>query len=643
MEYVSRFLQLVELERKAEVTRHLQEMTELTAHERRALGRCEFYLKGTRAPGVFHYTVVKFIKDKYLNTRIGVGDLVLVSRCNPLESETVCTVTALDKFGITVAFEHAPPRWVYSSSLRLDLYSNDIPYRRMQDNLRHFSRLKHPLKSVLLGERPMYAPKPVEIEPHNERLNSSQRQAIQMALGTRDGFLIHGPPGTGKTTTLVELIFQAVLRRKKVLATAESNTAADNMLMKLSTYPDLKIVRIGHPARIVPGYESYSMHAHFQHHRLYDQFKAKWEEVSQLRATQKKFQKPKPRLRRGMTDAEICQKGRSGKGAKGIKCRKICSMYGWIKHQHRIEDKVNTVKELEQRIFADILAGADIVVGTNCMTGSELMTNQYFDLAVVDEGSQQVEPSSLIPIMKARRFVMAGDDQQLPPTIINPKAMDLQKTLFARLKQQFPFNSAMLQVQYRMNDQILAYPKAQFYEEKLVSDSSVAQRSLLDLLPNKALQDSGWLSPSTPVVFDETSCYGDEAFESRPKKSSSFENTCEADHVARVIEECLAFGLSPEHIGVITPYQAQVRLLNRLLGDTGVEINSVDGFQGREKEVIIISFVRANAEHNLGFLQDLRRLNVAITRAKRKLIIIAHGDTLKAHPVYQQWLNQLPA
>jgi len=507
--------------------------------------------------------------------------------------------------------------------------------------LKLFSKIKHPLKSVVLGERPMFPPKIVEVEVFNKQLNHSQIEAIESALGTRDGFLIHGPPGTGKTTTLAELIFQGVLRRKRILATAESNIAADNILIKLADYPDLKIVRIGHPARIVPGYEAYSLHAHFQAHPKYQAFKGKWEEVTQMRSKQTTFQKPKDRLRRGLTDAEIMQKGRSGKGARGIKCRKICSMYGWLKQQQRIEEKVHTIKELEQQIFNDILAGADIVIGTNCMSGSDLMQNQYFDIAVIDEGSQQVEPSSLIPLMKARRFVMAGDDQQLPPTIINPKAMELQKTLFARLKAQAPWNVKMLEVQYRMNDQILAYPKSQFYESRLVSDASVAQRSLLDLIPHESLTTSGYLTPAFPVIFTDTSLEGEEALESRNEKSSSYENLHEAVHVQKVIEECFKFGLLSEHIGVIAPYQAQVRLLTRLIGETGVEINSVDGFQGREKEVIIISFVRANPEHNLGFLKDLRRLNVAITRAKRKLIIIAHGETLKAHPVYESWLNQI--
>lgn len=641
MEYVSRFLQLVELERKAEIKRHRDEIMSLSASERQALGRCELYLNGKKAPSIFHYTVITYTKDRLLNTRISVGDLVLVSRGNPLESEVYGTVTQVRKFEITVAFEPAPPRWAYGTGLRLDLYSNDMPYRRMQDNLRWFSKIKHPLKSVILGDRPMYPSKPVEIDPFNKNLNDSQLKAISLALGTRDGFLIHGPPGTGKTTTLTELIFQAVLKRKRVLATAESNTAADNLLVKLSVYPDLKIVRIGHPARIVPGFEGYSLHAHFQAHPKFKLFSERWEEVKSLRSTQKKFQKPVNRLRRGLTDTEIRQKGRSGKGARGIKCRKICSMYGWLKYQQRIEEKVGTLKTLEQQLFTDILAGADIVIGTNCMAGSDLMQNQYFDLAVVDEGSQQIEPSSLIPLMKARRFVMAGDDQQLPPTIINPKAHALQNTLFVRLKNQAPWSVHMLEVQYRMNEHILAYPKQQFYASKLMSDKSVAKRSLLDLIPDQALKESGYLTPAHPVIFNDTSAQGEEALESRDQKSASYANHHEAEQVHQVVNECLKFGLRPEHIGVIAPYQGQVRLLKKVLGYTEVEINSVDGFQGREKEVIIISFVRANPHQQLGFLKDLRRLNVAITRAKRKLIIVAHGDTLKAHPVYAEWLEQI--
>ncbi len=641
MQYCYRFQQLIELERQAERDRHQQEIENLTAHERRQLGRCEFYLRGFKAPAVFHYTVVRFAKKGRLDTKISVGDLVLVSKGNPLESDLTGTVTQINKTCLLVAFENLPPKWVYSSGIRVDLYTNDIPYVRMQQNLIWFQKIKHPLKSFLLGERPAFVPKPVDFEPYNKQLNPSQRDSISSALGTRDMFLIHGPPGTGKTTTLAELVFQAVNRSKRVLATAESNTAADNLLVKLSRYPDLKIVRVGHPARIVPGFEEYSLFAHFNQHPLAQKIIEKKNEVLGLRTRQKKFQRPIPALRRGMSDEEIARSARSGKGRKGVRVKTMCLMYGWLKIENQVSQKMSALKELEAQIFSDILKSADVVISTNSMAGSEVMTDQYFDLAVIDEGSQQVEPSTLIPILKARRFILAGDDCQLPPTVINPKAQDLKYTLFARLKSAYPQNSAMLTVQYRMNDSILSFPKHKFYSSQLRSAKTVQSHTIADLLADPQKAVSELLNPERPVVFDDTSLVGEEAFEHRNHRQFSYENNFEVTEALQLVEECLSSGLQPEHIGIISPYAAQVRLMKKTLGDLSVEVDSIDGFQGREKEVIILSLVRANLEGNIGFLEDVRRLNVAITRAKRKLIIIGHGATVKHHPVYKEWLETI--
>lgn len=641
MQYCYKFQQLLELERQAEKDRHYQEIQNLSAHERRVLGRCEFYLRGFPAPSVFNYTVVRFAKKNRLDTKISVGDLVLVSKGEPLESDLTGTVTQVNKYCLWVAFETPPPRWVYGASLRVDLYTNDIPYTRMIENLHWFQKVKHPSKSLILGDRAAYMPKPVDFEPINKKLNKSQREAISSALGTRDLFLIHGPPGTGKTTTLAELVYQACDRGKRVLATAESNTAADNLLMKLSAYPDLKIVRVGHPARIVAGYENYSLIAHFNAHPLADRINEKRAEITAMRTKQRGFQKPIPALRRGMTDDEIVRSARSGKGRKKVKGKTMCSMYGWIKAERSIAQKFANIKELEASIFNEILTEADIVICTNSMAASEVMVDHYFDLAVVDEGSQQIEPSTLIPLLKARRFILAGDDCQLPPTVINPKAQDLKHTLFARLKKSFPQNTQMLEVQYRMNDRILSFPKQKFYSRKLRSDKSVESHTIEELIKNPQASVSALLNPQNPVVFDDTSMAGEVALEHRNRKQFSYENNFEVTEVEHLIADFLAAGLTPDHIGVISPYSAQVRLLKKTLQDQSIEIDSVDGFQGREKEVIILSLVRANLEGNMGFLNDVRRLNVAITRARRKLIIIGHGVTVKHNPVYKEWLNSL--
>lgn len=643
MTYISRFLHLVEKERIAEIDRQTKEITHQTAEERQNLGRCDFPFKGKKAGRLFQYPIIKFIKPNNLRAKIGVGNLVLLSRGDPLSSDTTGTVHEVGNNFLTIAFDAPPPKWVFQAGIRIDLYSNDIPYKRMQENLNWFARIKHPLKNLILGEGPAYMPKPVPFIPYSDRLNISQKKAIESALGAHDFFLIHGPPGTGKTTTLGELIFQATLRKKRVLASAESNIAADNILAKLSTYPDLKIVRLGHPARICPGFEAYSLYAHLEHHPLFNKYKGALSEVEVYREKQKKYQKPIDRYRRGMDDDKIIKLARKGRGGKGVRGRTVASMYGWIKQEQKIQNKWQSAQALRAEMIEDIIGKADVIVCTNSVAGSDLLTSQYFDLAVIDEGSQQVEPSSLIPILKARRFIMAGDDKQLPPTIISPEAQELQKTLFARLKAQYPDNVKMLCVQYRMNDQILNFSRNNFYSPALVSDPSVHNHTLSDLLLQTPVFSSAVLDPARPVVFFDTSAQLTlpldlDIYESRNKKQTSFENHFEAEKIDQMVQELLTAGLTPDQIGVISPYSAQVQLLKKKMLGHDCEIASIDGFQGREKEVILISMVRANAEGSIGFLNDLRRLNVAITRARRKLIIVGHGDTLKTNDVYAQWL-----
>lgn len=641
MHYTSYFRNLIELERKAEMEKHRQEIECLSAWERKVLGRCEYGLKGKAQPKVFHYHVVTFKKWKPLDTKISTGDLVLVSRGEPLTSDLTGTVLEMKKCSLTVAFETTPPKWVYSGSIRIDLYTNDIPHKRMIDNLHWFDRIKHPLKSLVLGERRSYPPKPISFTPENKALNNSQKKAISQALGSRDMFLIHGPPGTGKTTTLTELIYQAVQRGKRVLCTAESNTATDNLLVKLAKYPEMNIVRVGHPARIIKGHESYSLYAHFERHPAAKKFLEKKEELKKIKEQQKKFQHPKPSLRRGMSDSFICQRARSKKGFKGIRVRTMCSMYGWIKSQEKIGHIAQYLEKTQEKVFQEIIENADIVIATNCTTGSPLMERQYFDLAVIDEGSQQVEPSTLIPLIRARRVVIAGDHKQLPPTVIHRDADALKNTLFARLRKQFPENTVMLETQYRMNEDILRFPRRQFYNAQLHSHKSVKTHTIADLIEKIPGNFSPSLRPEKAVAFCDTSCFGVEAFEQKNQKSYSFQNEHEAQKVHDLIEELLQMGIRDDQIGVITPYQAQVRLLKKKFLKKDIEINSIDGFQGREKEVIFLSLVRANEDGNLGFLKDLRRLNVAITRAKRKLIIIGHGDTLKNDEVYDEWIAEI--
>ena len=640
MPYFSHFSTLIAKERQAEMDRQKQEISRLSAKERQALGRCEFGLYGSKHAPLFHYTLVKLTKSKPLSTKINTGDLVLISLGNPLSSNTTGTVIEKHPCDLIIAFDSPPPKWVYSSGIRIDLYGNDITYQRMLDNLEKFRTFNHPLKPLILGDRTSHQPKPIDFDPWNEDLNPSQRTAISAALGTRDIFLIHGPPGTGKTTTLVELIFQATQRNKRVLATAESNTAADNMLLKLAAYPDIKIVRVGHPARIVPGGEQFSLYAHFANRHEAQDIEIEWKQVNYLRQRQRKCLKPTKAKRRGMSKDQMKSRLKMKKGYRGLRIKEIGSMYDWFKLEEQIGELVRSLKAKERKVFQDIIRSADIVVTTNSTAASDLISDEYFDLAVIDEGSQQVEPSTLIPILRARRAIIAGDHHQLPPTVISREAEELKQTFFARFHASNPSSTHMLQIQYRMNEQILSFPRRKFYNDNLQSHHSVYAHSLRDIIVEMPAIISAVMS-CDPVVFYDTTHGNADALEVHNQQSRSYENTYEARVTKQVVEELLQSGIKQQHIGVISPYQGQVRLIQDMLELSEIEVNSVDGFQGREKEVIILSLVRANEEKNIGFLSDLRRLNVAITRAKRKLVIVGHHETLSSHPVYEEWLGEV--
>ena len=647
-QYIEHFKRLIELEKQAEIIIQKEEIKRLSGKERELLGKAILDLKGSRVGTKFKMHFVKFGRKRLIETEISPGDIVLVSRGEPLKSDLIGTVVKVTSRSILVAFENAPPSWVYKEGIRIDLYANEITFRRMIENLEALrnatGRLKE-LRNILLGiKEPSQVKEEVEIsEFFNKKLNDTQKTAVKLALGAKDFFLIHGPPGTGKTVTLTELILQLVKQGYKVIATADSNIAVDNLLLNLSQY-SLKLVRIGHPARIMEELESFSLYALFEQDEFSNQIKEKWEQVQLLIKKRDKFIKPVPSLKRGLSEEEIIELAKKKKGTRGIKKETIISMANWIKLNREIEEQINNIKNLEMQVFKKIISQADVVLSTNSMAKSEFLEDFVFDVAVIDEGSQQVEPSTLIPIVKAKRFFIAGDHKQLPPTILSEKAKkDLEKTLFEKLIERHPNLSIMLKVQYRMNEKIMKFPNEESYEGKLVSAEEVKDKLLADFDVKLPTVFKEVLSPYKALGFIDTSHI--DAFEHQSMGSTSYENVKEAEICIKVVEELLKMGVKHEWIGIITPYKAQVKLLRKLFKERKIkiEINTVDGFQGREKEVIIISWVRANKNKEIGFLEDLRRLNVSITRAKKKLICIGHSETLSSHPVYKKFLNYIKA
>ncbi|WP_020475618.1 AAA domain-containing protein [Zavarzinella formosa] len=490
---------------------------------------------------------------------------------------------------------------------RLDLSFDEVSRVRQQEALRRAADAKKDrlaeLRTVLLGERDPEFNQPADIEL-STHLNEPQREAVRFALSAKDVAIIHGPPGTGKTTTVVELIRQAVARGERVLACAPSNHAVDNLLEKLLAIGE-RPVRVGHPARVDPALRD----------RALDLLVQKHADARQAR----KFAKDAYTL---FNQADKWTKEKPQPGEKAAMRREARSL-------------LSEARKFETLAAEKILDDARIICGTLTGLSSDVLGPRQFDLAVIDEAGQSTEPACWLPLMRVEKLVLAGDHRQLPATVLSREAAEsgLSISLMERLTDRFgPQIARLLTVQHRMNSAIMEFSNAEFYEGALVSHESVAAHRLCDLegVTREPLTEQ-------PVRFIDTA--GASHDEELEEESGSRRNPQEANLAVTYARRLLAAGVPPTSIGVISPYRAQVRLLRDKLADVpDLEVDSVDGFQGREKEAIVISFVRSNHEGEIGFLGDTRRTNVAFTRARRSLIVIGDSATLSNHPFYQRMM-----
>jgi len=296
---------------------------------------------------------------------------------------------------------------------------------------------------------------------------------------------------------------------------------------------------------------------------------------------------------------------------------------------------VADARRIEEQLVEHLLDTAPVICATLTGLDSQILRDRTFDLVVIDEASQATEPACWIPILRSGRVILAGDHCQLPPTVVSQAAarQGLATSLMERLILDLTSGiSHRLTIQYRMHSAIMGFSSQEFYESSLIADSSVAGRLLSDLPGVIATPMT-----TSPLEFIDTAgaSYDEET---EPDGESRF-NSAEADFVGRRVEALLEAGLSASDIAVIAPYAAQVRLLRERLRGEGLEVDTVDGFQGREKEAVIISLVRSNSRGEIGFLADTRRMNVALTRAKRKLIVIGDSATIGGDPFYARMLS----
>ncbi len=606
--FVEKNRQLIQLERQAEVEETAKLQATLSAPELERRGLCLLRLQvveehtGLGGRDLLELEPTK--QDELPSTRIRPGDIVKVrSDLDGSEKPAAAALTAvvyrLTPRRLTLALD-SYQQDLSHGPLRLDRVANDTTYKRLRDVLDQLLRYRggpaDRLRKVLFGAEEPRFDRQKAIDDLDPVLDDSQREAVAFALAARDIALLHGPPGTGKTTTVAEVIRQSSLRGERVLACAGSNVAVDNLVEHL-VRKGLRVVRTGHPARLLPSVREHSLDALVESAegtKIAVDIRRELEQVKRRRWRASKWQ-----ARRELRD--------------------------------EIRELSRELRELEKHTVRQVLSNADVVLTTNIGAADPLLGGMDFDLVVIDEAAQAIEASAWIPILKARRAILAGDHRQLPPTICSAHAEreGLGVTLFERLVHSASGEAItrMLAVQYRMHERIMAWSSGELYDGRLEAHKSVRHHLLSDLPHCAATPDS----EACVLLIDTAGCDLEEEVDA---EGHSKANDGEARVVFTHLERLLEAGVRPEEIAVITPYNAQVARLRRRMHTEypSLEIGSVDGFQGREKEAVVISMVRSNTRGDVGFLADERRMNVAVTRARRHVAIIGDSATVSSHP-----------
>ena len=494
------------------------------------------------------------------------------------------------------------PELVVTGELGVQLYFDDTSYKTMFAALREVAEAKGNrtarLREVLLGKAPALRREtgPVRFP----WLNASQEKAVNQVLCAKEVAVVHGPPGTGKTTTLVEAVYETLHRENQVMVSAQSNTAVDWIAEKLVDR-GIPVLRIGNPTRVNDKMLAFTYERRFEAHSDYPEL---WQIRKTIREMTGRLRKSgredRERLHNQLTKLRVRATG--------------------------LEIRIDTELFTEARVIACTLVGA----------ASRVLERKRFSSLFIDEAAQAIEAACWIAISRADRVILAGDHCQLPPTIkcIEAARGGLGRTLLEKVVLHKPETVSLLKIQYRMHEDIMRFPSRWFYHDELEAAPEVKYRGILDFDTPVSWIDTSELDLQEKAVAEGTGRLKTGEAELLVRE---LKNYMERIGIRRILEEHIDFG-------VISPYRAQVHYLRHLLKKEPffrpcrrlITVHTVDGFQGQERDVIMISLVRANEKGQIGFLRDLRRMNVAITRARMKLLILGEAVTLTRHPFYRE-------
>lgn len=593
---ISKLFDLLKMEKEADYAQYERKVLNTSVVERRKQGVTWYPVQlANKYIGTGERYTLEFERTSHTeqNHAFQVGAVVSVFSGLDAAAETVPGVVSFvrrDKMKVVLNSDDAPD-WLKQGKIGVNLLFDEGTYREMNRALKEISSAETgrlaDLREILYGAKAAEFKKGFDFQSVN--LNEGQNAALSQIFNAKDVAIIHGPPGTGKTTTLVNAIKEVVKTEKQVLVCAQSNAAVDLLVEKLDNL-GIEVLRIGHPARLTPEVIENSLDVKISKHAFF-------KELKEIRKRSDEYRRMAQKYKRSFGYEERMQRKMVMKEARMFK-----------------ED----ADRIESQITEDLIDQAQVVACT--LTGSThyLLRERMFRSLFIDEASQALEPACWIAIRKAYRVIMAGDHLQLPPTIKSLKAAKdgLAETLFEKAIKHID-ESVMLETQYRMHPDIMKFSGDHFYKGQLKTAEDVL------------LREQG--SELEHFVFIDTAGCG---FNEKVKQETlSTYNPDEAD----LLIKHLSNNLSLDHsVGIIAPYKAQIEILRDLVLKSPafdavrdqVSVNTVDAFQGQERDVIYISLTRSNEKNEIGFLKEYRRMNVAMTRAKTQLVIIGDSATL---------------